>query len=479
MSTGITVRMSSSRPTSRSTSPRLFGTDGIRDVAGQGLLAPDQLIRVGRALARFARQQSEGAGPARVLIAFDPRPSSPIIVDAISGAMAMEGVSVLGMGMVPTPALAFGVVEGEFDLGIMVSASHNPPEYNGIKPFLGSGRKLSRSEEEVIEGIAHDFGDDVAEGFESVAPPIDLKARRRYIERTAEWLGEAGRLDGLKVMVDLAAGAATSTAPDVLRKLGAEAVLLHPASTRPINKDCGSQHPEALSRALAERPDIHLGLAFDGDADRVLIGSGHEGQFLDGDDILALLAEDHFVRTGKGPDEVVGTVMCNLGLEERLESFGTRLARTPVGDRMVAERMRESGSPFGGEPSGHVVLHRADLGAPHGEPVLIGDALVGAVRVLQACKDLGIGLDEARARRPRYPQILVGVRVEEKVPLSEWPALTQKIAEEEERLAGTGRFVVRYSGTEPLLRIMAEGKEQARVEAAVAAVQAVAESGVR
>ncbi|MDJ0972884.1 MAG: phosphoglucosamine mutase [Planctomycetota bacterium] len=445
-----------------------FGTDGIRAVAGEGPLTSDGVTRIGRALARFASARAED-GSARVLIAGDPRPSTGPIIEGLAGAMGAEGARVFEMGIVPTPALAWAMAEGGFDLGLMVSASHNPPEYNGIKPFIESGRKLTRAEEEEIEALLAEAG----EAAEPTPPPRDVKARFRYIDATVDWLADAGRLDGMRLVVDLAAGAATTTVPDVLTRLGAEVELLHQAGEHVINLDCGTQHPESWLEAL-RGGSADAGLAFDGDADRVLIATA-EGELLDGDDMLAILAHDAHENGGVPADKIVSTVMANLGLEERLADFDATLVRTAVGDRQVAEAMRESGAAFGGEPSGHVVTARTDI--PGHATALIGDALVAGVRVLQAAKRLGKDLGTLRAARPRRPQLLVGVRVTEKTPIDEWPALLAEIERQEKALEGIGRLVIRYSGTEPLLRIMAEGREMEAVEAAVQAIQAVAEAG--
>lgn len=445
-----------------------FGTDGIRNVAGEGPLTAQGLARIGRAFGRFAVGRSQGDAP-RILLAGDPRPSTPDVIRGLTGALESVGARAIELGTVPTPTLAWLTADGDFDLGVMVSASHNPPEYNGIKPFLSTASKLTRAQEEEIEALLAEVDDTPV----PADPPRDMMAPRRYIEATCALLAEAGRLDGMRLVVDLAAGAATTIAPDVLRALGAEVTVLHEAGTRAINDDCGSQHPGAWLAAV-EANGADAGLAFDGDADRILIATPR-GELLDGDDILAILAQDAHAAGGVPAGSVVSTVMANLGLEERLAEFDTTLLRTPVGDRQVAERMRESGAIFGGEPSGHVVLARSDL--PQDAPALIGDALVAGVKVLQAARRLGLGLGELRAARPRVPQLLVGVRVSERRPLDEWSSLQDVIRAQEAILADRGRLVIRYSGTEPLLRIMAEGRDAAQVDAAVQAIREAAEAG--
>jgi phosphoglucosamine mutase len=427
----------------------IFGTDGIRDLAGQGHLAPDVVRRIGHGLARFA-----GGEGATVVLGRDPRPSGRELGRILAGAFSAAGLQVEDLGVVPTPVVAWTVAHRGLDLGLALSASHNPPDYNGIKPFARGGRKLEPEEEHRIEAWA-----DLAPAAASVEAewrPVD--GAGAYVDATTPWLAIGGRLDGLRLVVDLAAGAATATAVPVLEGLGATVLALHPANARAINDGCGTEHPEAWLAALRAMPGA-LGLAFDGDADRVLLAD-ENADIVDGDDILQILAQDALEERGEVPSgKVVGTVMANLGLEERLRELHVDLERTAVGDRQVAGRMRELGAVFGAEPSGHVVLER--------ERALIGDGLVAGVRVLQALRRLGCSLSELRSQTPRYPQLLVGVRVGERRPLDEVPAIQDALASAEARLGKHGRLVVRYSGTEPLLRIMAEGHDAAEVSAVV------------
>ena len=438
-------------------STRFFGTDGIRDLAGEGRLAPEHVARAGRALARFA--VAAGAASPRVCIGRDPRPSGERLTLALAGALAQGGATVEDLGVVPSPVVAWSVVDGAYDLGIAVSASHNPPAYNGIKPFSRGGEKLTVADEERIEALM--LADDGAE-----ARHVALEAvggAQRYVAATAAWLGVEGDLAGRRLVVDLSAGAATTTAPAVLEALGADVRLLHEAGSRPINDGCGSEHPEAWQAAV--RSQHGIGIAFDGDADRVLLAD-EDGEILDGHDALMILAQDRQARGCLPGSVVVSTIMANLGLEERLGALGVRLERTAVGDRNVAVRMRETGAALGGEPSGHVVLER--------DGALIGDALVAAVRVIQAAGRLGRSLGALRRETPRHPQLLVNVRVRERRPIAELGDLAGAIRRVERQLADRGRVVVRYSGTEPLLRIMAEGRDRTEVEAAVADIERAA-----
>ena len=445
---------------------RYFGTDGIRDIAGRGRLAPRHVLAAGWALARFAQGSTPGRD-VRLVVGRDPRPTGLDMAGLLAGGMLAAGARVEDAGILPTPTLAWSTAQGGYDLGCMLSASHNPANYNGIKPFSARAEKLSASDEADIEALmSHAPGDLAArEGSLPGAPDwVD-----RYVQQTAALLAQAGRLDGLRVVLDLAAGAATATAPALFEALGAEVHALHPAGSRPINEACGSEHPEAWLAALSEHPGW-LGVAFDGDADRVLVAA-EDGATLDGDDMLSVLARAHLARDGELPGGcVVGTVMSNMGLGELLTRHGVALQRASVGDRHVAALMREHGAIYGGEPSGHIVLPRTDLaGAP-----LIGDAAVAAVRIVQAARALNQPLAALRRERRRFPQRLVNVRMAERIPLDAWPRFQEAWREQEQSLGEAGRLVIRYSGTEPLLRIMGEGRESSLVDEAVESLAAVA-----
>jgi phosphoglucosamine mutase len=373
---------------------------------------------------------------------------------------------VTDLGVLPTPAVALAAAAWGHDLGIMVSASHNPEADNGIKPFTVGGRKLTVAEEREVEAEVLGLAGPVPR---TTATRSSQPGAARYVRETAALLSDGPSLAGLRLVVDLAAGAVSTAAPDVLSALGVQARLLHPAGSRAINDHCGSEHPEAwLAAVQGARADG--GLAFDGDGDRVLVADAG-GALLDGDDLLAILAQDLLARGELPGRTVVATVMSNLGLEERLGALSARLERTPVGDRNVAERLRALGAVLGGEASGHVVLARP---LSSGGAALIGDALVAGIRVLQAARRLGRSLADLRAERPRYPQVLRNVRMKARRPLETWAALQQAIQAEEARLAGRGRVLVRYSGTEPLLRLMVEGKDAAEVEASVGRLEQAA-----
>ncbi len=442
---------------------RWFGTDGVRDVAGEGLLAPDAVLRMGRALADFAA--GPVGGRAHIALGRDSRSSGAGLLDDLAHAMRTQGARVRSAGLLPTPALAWWVAVDRLDLGVSVSASHNPEPYNGLKPFAAGGRKLEEAEEKAIETRLDTVRAPDAPRALLTEEPIAA----RYVEACAHALGGGEALRGRRLCVDLAAGAASATAVPLLRALGADVLALNPAGERPINQDCGSEHPAAWQRAVcAER---RIGLAFDGDADRILLADDG-GHILDGDDLLGLLALDLKRRGELRGGAVVSTVMSNMGLELWLREQGIALVRTAVGDRHVAAAMRARGAPVGGEPSGHIVLaHPAASGA------LIGDAVVAGISALEACDRLGVSLRDVGGFWQRFPQRLVNLRLPVRRELADWPALRGAIAHEEAALAGRGRILVRWSGTEPVLRLMAEAREAALVDAALERLSAVALRG--
>jgi phosphoglucosamine mutase len=375
--------------------------------------------------------------------------------------MAVEGVALEDGGVMPTPAVAWWVASGGCEVGLAITASHNPPADNGVKLLLRGGRKATREEEADLEARMRTLPS--ATASPRIVPRGE--AADRYVAAAAAALAGQGRLDGLRLVVDCANGATTRTARRVLEDLGADVrTPVGSEADGEINGACGTEHPAAWRAAvLAER--AHGGLAFDGDGDRVLLAD-ERGDVLDGDPVLHLLAREMHGRDALPGDLVVSTVMANAGLEAALSTFGVRLERTPVGDRFVAERMRETGAALGGEPSGHVLLRWGDA--------LVGDGLVAGVRALQAARARGLVLSAARAEVPRWPQVLRNVRVPRKVPLDEAPAFLAAVRREEGALAGRGRVVVRYSGTEPLLRIMVEAPDEGAVRAAVSRLETAA-----
>jgi phosphoglucosamine mutase len=444
-----------------------FGTDGIRDQAGEGRLTPGNVRRVGRAIARFAKERVAPAP--RVFVGRDPRPSGPALLRELAEGMAAEGVALEDGGVLPTPAVAWWSASGACDVGVVLTASHNPVHDNGVKVFLPGGRKTSpEAEEELEAGIRR-----ADERGVRAAPIPRTDAIDRYVAAAVEHLAPGGRLDGMRLVVDCANGATMATAPRILRALGATvATPVGSAAGGVINDRCGTQFPGAWQAAVVVANAGHdatsVGLAFDGDGDRVLLAD-ERGTILDGDPILFLLARDLAARNELPGRRVIASVMSNLGLEQALKARGVELVRVPVGDRYVAARQRELGAAVGGEQAGHVTLWWGPVGS-----ALIGDGVAAGVRALQAARRLGLSLARCGADVPRYPQRLRNVAVARKVPLDEAPTFQAAVRSEEAALAGRGRVLVRYSGTEPLLRIMVEGPDDATVAEAVARLETAA-----
>jgi phosphoglucosamine mutase len=422
----------------------LFGTDGIRGEAGVPPLDPETVSRVGAALGASLRDEGRTGSPL-VVVGGDTRESTDGIVAALTGGLASQGVHVAFAGVVPTPAVAWLTAALGADAGVSISASHNPWRDNGIKLFSRDGRKLPDA---VEDGIEERIGTSAGAAPRAASPDPTLP--RLYVDHLGGTLPH--RLDGLTVTIDAANGAAFQVAPLAFRTAGARVVAVAAAPDgRNINEGCGALHPEAMARAtVAGRAD--LGLALDGDADRIVLSDG-AGRLLDGDDVLYLWTHE-LIREGRTPAAVVGTVMSNYGLERALAALGVKLLRAPVGDRYVVEEMERSGSLLGGEPSGHLI--RSDL-------TTTGDGTLTGLHLGALVAASGRPL----ADLPRFehmPQLLRNVRVKERVPIEEAPLLADELKRAESRLSGAGRLLVRYSGTEPLLRIMVEGEDAALVE---------------
>jgi phosphoglucosamine mutase len=448
---------------------KLFGTDGVREVAGRGALAPGNLRRLGRAIARAAGSAAGGrARPLRALIGRDPRPSGPSIEADLGAGLAAEGAAVDSAGVIPTPGVSYLVRRHGYDLGIVISASHNPPEYNGVKLFERDGTKSSDELEAEVERIFAELaGAPEAEppppaGTESAVMRRVSKLQDDYVAALVE-LGH-GRGRGLKVVLDCANGATGAAASAVFRALGADAVLLNAgADGERINDGSGALHPGVAAAAVREH-GAAAGFSFDGDGDRV-IAIDEKGQTHDGDDILCALGlflKERDELPGAG---IVATVLSNMGLEVKLRGAGIRLDRVPVGDRHVSRRLIEEGLALGGEQSGHVVLSRA-VGPT-------GDGIACAVELIRAAAALGKPLSTLLAGFARYPQVAKNVRVSRKPALEKLPAVRAAIAAAEEALAGRGRILVRYSGTEPLARVMVEAEDAALTEKVAARVAGV------
>ena len=421
----------------------LFGTDGIRGVAGEPPLDRQTIYATGLALAADLRGQV--AGP-RVLLGRDTRESGPWISALLASGLRAGGVAVVSAGVIPTPGVAHLAHTHGFAAGIVISASHNPWQDNGIKIFGGDGYKLPDDEEFSIE-------QEIYARREGPAPddsPL-LRDEDSFFEDYAGWLRsqvQGHDFSGLELSVDCANGAASDIAPELLRSLGAE---VRPHSITPdgrnINQNCGALHPEVVAKhTLAD--GSALGITFDGDADRALFAS-RSGRVINGDAVLLLTAR-RLQRAGElAQNTVVATTMSNMGLEAALRSSDIRMLRAPVGDKYVLEQMRATGAMLGGEQSGHVIfLDRATT----------GDGLLTALMFLSVLAEGGGDADALLADLKTYPQVIENIRVREKVPLSTLPEVQNAIAAAEQELDGTGRVNVRYSGTEKLARVMVEAE---------------------
>jgi phosphoglucosamine mutase len=437
---------------------QLFGTDGIRGVAGEYPLDPATVYAFGVALAGDARR-NHGADckPPRILIGADTRESGPWIAAMVAGGLASLGVAADYAGVITTPGVAYLTRTGPYCAGVMISASHNPFRDNGIKVFGHSGFKLPDAEEQEIETEIlrlRDAGVDP----KAVELTSDSSLDERYLDFLVSTVST--RFDGMRIVVDCGNGAACRLAPRLFARLGAEVIMLNNAPDgRNINLNCGALHVEGLREAVLER-DAGFGVAFDGDADRAIFVAA-SGKIVDGDAVL-LAAGRALKAAGKlHGDTVVATVMSNLGLERALAASGIRMTRTPVGDKYVLEEMVQLDAALGGEQSGHVIFR---------EFATTGDGLLTALRVFEIAKLAAKGLDELTADLEVYPQKLVNVRVREKKGLLERPAVASEIRRVEEAFAGAGRVLVRFSGTEPLARVMVEGPDLAQVESFSASI---------
>ncbi|WP_232287450.1 phosphoglucosamine mutase [Anaeromyxobacter dehalogenans] len=441
---------------------RLFGTDGVRGVANVHPMTAEMALQLGRALAYIVRS---GPHRHRIVIGKDTRLSGYMLEQAIASGICSMGVDVMLCGPLPTPGIAFVTHSMRADAGVVISASHNPYQDNGIKFFSRDGFKLPDELELQIERLVLDAGEDDAgaEEFRALRPTATRigKAKRiddaigRYAQFLKTIFPKELTLDGLTVVVDCAHGAAYHVAPAVFEELGAKVI---PLNVKPdgknINDACGAVHPESMARAV-KRHGANLGLALDGDADRVILADEH-GNVVDGDAIMALVGRDLLARKALAKRTVVATVMSNLGLERALAPLGGKVVRTAVGDRYVVEEMRRSGYSFGGEQSGHLVFL---------DHVTTGDGVAAGLNVLAVMVREGKPLSElARCFEP-FPQALVNVEVREKRPVAELPGVAKAIAAAEKALGAEGRVLVRPSGTENKVRVLVEGPDAKRARA--------------
>jgi len=425
---------------------KLFGTDGIRGTAGEYPLDPKTIHAFGVALGNVARHL--GPQPA-IVIGMDTRESSPWIARQVAGGLKEAGVGVRFAGVVTTPGVAFLTHTDSFVAGVMISASHNPYQDNGLKVFGQSGYKLPDAEEHAIEDEIFRL---VEAGVNAV--PLDLAVDetldRRYVDKLLSTLSKP--LGGMKLVIDCGNGAGSHLAPDLFRRAGAEtsAICCAPDG-RNINLGCGALYLEPLRKAVLEA-QADAGVAFDGDADRAIFVS-RSGRIIDGDAVLLIAARAMLAAGRLKQNLVVATVMSNLGLEKALERDGIRLLRTAVGDKYVLEEMLRTRAALGGEQSGHVIF--TDYSTT-------GDGMLTALKILEIAA--GSGLDELTADLKTYPQRLVNVRVREKKTLTDLPSVAKEVKDCEDALGATGRVLVRFSGTEPLARVMVEAADARQVD---------------
>jgi phosphoglucosamine mutase len=426
----------------------LFETDGIRGRANVHPMTPEVAMRLGQALAIFF---AKGDVPPRIVIGKDPRRSSYIFEFALAAGACSMGASTFQVGPLPTPAIAFLTISMRAQAGVVISASHNPFYDNGIKVFGGDGYKLHDRVEEEIETIMKDEARlAIRPSGQHIGRAYRIEdAAGRYIAFAKETLPGHLTLRGMKIVVDCANGAAYRVAPAVFEELGATVVELgvYPDGTN-INRRVGALHPEYVARVV-RREKADMGIALDGDADRLIVVD-EKGEVQDGDSVMALLAKSMIKDGTLNRNTLVATIMSNMGLEVELEKVGGRLVRAPVGDRYVLEEMKNGNFNFGGEQSGHLIF------ADH---TTTGDGIIAALQVLRCILTRELPLSELCSGMERFPQVSEKIAVAEKIPLEQVPEMSKAIAQADARLGKNGRTVVRYSGTEAVLRLMVEGRD--------------------
>ncbi len=431
---------------------KLFGTDGIRGVANLEPMTSEMAMQLGRAAAHLFMRR---AGRHQIVIGKDTRISGYMLESALTAGICSMGVDVLLVGPMPTPAIAFLTRSLRADAGVVISASHNAYQDNGIKFFSNDGFKLPDEMEARIEDLI------VSNEISHLRPTADLigkafridDAEGRYIEFAKRSLPRELDFQGIKLVVDCANGAAYKLAPKVLRELGAkvEVIGCEPNGMN-INAGCGAVHPEQLQEAV-RRHKADIGIALDGDADRAIFVC-EQGTIVDGDHVMAALGLDLHQNGLLAKQTLVGTVMSNFGLELCMAKAGVKLLRTPVGDRYLLERMLAEGYNFGGEQSGHFIFLDHNT---------TGDGLISALQMISLMKRTGKPLSELAQAMSAVPQVLLNIKVKQKPKLESVPDIDRAIRESERRLNGSGRVLVRYSGTEPLLRIMVEGAQDSLI----------------
>jgi len=432
----------------------LFGTDGIRGEAGRFPLDPATVNAIGFSLASHLARAGDTP---KIVIGRDTRESGASIEQALIQGAAKAGAECLSAGVISTPGVAFLTRKLEASAGVVISASHNPYQDNGIKIFAPSGQKMDDSVERRIEAdilSSKNGKGPLGPAPAPSSPGLEEKLRQEYLSFLADEIGKDLNLAGLTIVIDCANGASSALAPVLLKQLGANVVAINVMPDgRNINRDCGSLHIDSLrGRVTQEHAD--LGVAFDGDADRSLFVDG-DGNFVDGDATLWALATYLQAHGRLKDDVVVATVMSNIGLEIALRSAGIRLVRTAVGDKYVLDELLKLGASLGGEQSGHIILPELSLA---------GDGMITTLCLLRALHDSRKTLAEMTVGFKQFPQILLNVRVREKAAFTDLASVRAAVSEVEELLSQKGRLLLRYSGTEPLARVMIEGEDQSQIE---------------
>ncbi len=431
---------------------KFFGTDGIRGVAGEYPLDAPTLERIGFSLAQVLTSRTKRAPV--IIIGRDTRESGGWIEEAIYRGVAAAGGETKSAGVITTPGVAYLTRVLQADAGIVISASHNPYQDNGIKVFAPSGQKLDDEAEQMIENDLH-APDASHLPAETLSHSEDHALQDQYLHFLRDEAVAGLRLDGLKVVLDCANGASSGLAPRLFSSLGAEVQTIHAdPNGRNINLDCGSLHPERLQQLVVES-GANLGLAFDGDADRLLM-IDERGALVDGDQYLYVMAVYLHSRGKLAGNRVVATVMSNLGLEVGLAKHGIELVRTAVGDKNVLDELLRNGGSLGGEQSGHFIFPELSLA---------GDGMLSAIEILRVLRDSKRSLSELAGGFVRFPQVTINVRVARKPPLDSVPAVKRAMDEASAALGGRGRILVRYSGTENLIRVMVESEDEAATRA--------------
>jgi phosphoglucosamine mutase len=445
---------------------KLFGTDGVRGQAGRFPLDAATVRTIGRSLAALLVEQ-KGSAP-EIVTGRDTRESGAWLERALAEGARSLGATVRSAGIITTPGVAYLARSLSADAGVVISASHNPFQDNGIKIFAPTGRKLDDSMERRIEsdiereaageGRAASSAEGAASSSAESADEFDshqpAELRERYLNYLSEEVAAGLSLEGLSLAVDCANGAAFELAPALFKRLGARVSVINARPDgRNINLDCGSQHMQGLRREVIDR-GADLGVAYDGDADRALFVNGR-GEDVDGDAVMWAMAQVMSERGDLKDGRVIATVMSNIGLEIALRSKGLTLARTDVGDKYVLEELLRTGACLGGEQSGHIIFPRQSL---------VGDGMVTTLNLLRAMRERGQSLDGLTRGFERYPQVLKNVRVREKRPFDDVPPIKEAAREVEAKLGTRGRLLLRYSGTEALARVMIEGERQEEIE---------------